>query len=910
MESKAVDDFLEVARNEPTALILDGEAGIGKTTVWLAGCEKAERAGFLVLSTRASAAESVLAYASLATLIDGLDDEAFAELPPPQRLAIDRVLMKVNDDGPGTEQRAVSAAFLSIIENLATTSPVVIAIDDVQWVDPASTTVFASALRRLTGPVGVLATMRDEPELRDVGSWIELRRPTSLQRIRLRPLTIGALHTVLSERLGRSFARPKMRRIHEFSGGNPFYALEFGRAMAEDSWHDELNLPGTLAELVRARLAGLTAEGRNALLAIASLADPTVELISRATSADVETTIAALEEAETRGIIQVDGQRVTFSHPLLTRGVYAEAEPARRRRMHKRLAEIIDEPELKARHLARSAARADEPTLRSLDIAADSARARGAPAAAAEFVDLARKLGGDTPERRIRSAGYHFEAGDPGHARTLLDTTVANLEAGVLRANALKLLAVVRLYDDSFAEAAEILVRAIGESSDDPTSQVQMKVMLAFAEFNGGRVEPAVHSAEDAVAQASRLGRPDLLSQALSMRVMLRFLVGEGLDEQDLDRALELDDDPVDVPIAIRPRVLRALLQLWTDRHDDAADALATTMRRSIERGEESELIFLGFHTALLQVWRGKLTDAELLAEDLMERALQLNGDLPLFIALTVRATVSAYLGREAQVRQDVANAMAASERCGSHRLAEWPVTALGFLEVSKGDHQAALAVLTPLITKLDTMPQATEIVAASFIPDAAEAMVGLGRLQDAEKLIDVIERNGQRLDRAWMLAVGARCRSMLLAATGDVQNATVAIETALRHHRRLPMPFELARTQLLLGQVQRRQRQREAASVSLRSALATFEELGTQIWADRTRGELNRASGTRAHAELTASELRVAELAASGMSNKDMAAALFISPKTVEANLSRIYRKLNIRSRAELGRVMGGGTR
>ncbi|MDT5016608.1 MAG: hypothetical protein QOD39_2768, partial [Mycobacterium sp.] len=319
-------------------------------------------------------------------------------------------------------------------------------------------------------------------------------------------------------------------------------------------------------------------------------------------------------------------------------------------------------------------------------------------------------------------------------------------------------------------------------------------------------------------------------------------------------------------------------------------------------------LIFLGFHRCLLQVWRGNLPEADLISDDIMERALQLNGDFPMFIALTIRSTAGSYAGRVDEVRRDVADALAAAQRCHSHRLAEWPVTNLGFLEVSLGNYEAALEVLAPLLAKLESLPASTEIVAAAFIPDAAEAMIGLGRLDEAEKIVGVIETNGRRLDRAWMLAVGARCRGMLLAAAGDVEAAVAATERALHVHERLAMPFEVARTQLLVGQLQRRQRQREAASATLRTALATFEALGTTLWADRARTELSRAGGTRTREELTASEQRVAELASSGMSNRDMAAAMFISPKTVEANLSRVYRKLNIRSRAELGRVMGKG--
>ena len=181
------------------------------------------------------------------------------------------------------------------------------------------------------------------------------------------------------------------------------------------------------------------------------------------------------------------------------------------------------------------------------------------------------------------------------------------------------------------------------------------------------------------------------------------------------------------------------------------------------------------------------------------------------------------------------------------------------------------------------------------------------GRLGEAEPLVELLERNGRRLDRPWMKAVGARCRGMLLAAQGDVDAANRAVEQALTEHDRLPMPFERARTQLLAGQLQRRQRQKDQAATTLRDALKTFEDLNTRLWADRARAELARADvGTRRMSSLSPSEQRVADLAASGRTNRDVAAALFISPKTVESNLARIYRKLGIHSRAELGRHMG----
>jgi DNA-binding CsgD family transcriptional regulator len=266
---------------------------------------------------------------------------------------------------------------------------------------------------------------------------------------------------------------------------------------------------------------------------------------------------------------------------------------------------------------------------------------------------------------------------------------------------------------------------------------------------------------------------------------------------------------------------------------------------------------------------------------------------------------VGAYAGQEHEVRRDVHEAVAAGQRSSSQRLAEWPVAALGFLETSLGNYEAALDTLRPLLTVLEARPDSTEIIGASFVPDAVEVLIQLGLLAEAEPLIAGLERNGRRLDRPWMLAVGARCRSMLLAARGDVDEAHVAAQRAMVEHDRLPMPFERARTQLLLGQLQRRQRHKEVAAATLREALAVFEDLGTPLWADRVRAELDRVNVAPTSTALTPTEQRVADLAASGLTNRDVAAALFISPKTVEANLARIYRKLGIHSRAELGRRM-----
>ncbi len=900
--------FLATAATEPAALVAEGEPGIGKTTLCLSAIELAEERGFLVLSARPAEAESVLAYASLADLLSSVDSSVLMDLPTPQRLAIDRVLLRADAEDLSTDQRAVGAGFVSVVELLAERAPVLVAIDDLQWLDPSSRNVIAFAARRLSARVGVLGTVRTDPDERgSAASWLQLPQPDGVARVQIRPLSLGGLNAVITQRLGRSLSRPAIVRIQEVSGGNPFYALELARAMDGGVRNTDMPLPMTLTELVRARIGSLDESVRDVLLAMACHAAPTVELVSRATETAAESVVAQLEDIESKGIVGIDGHRLRFAHPLLARGFYTDVTPARRRSMHRRLAEIVDEPELKARHLALAATHGDDMTLLALDEAADMARSRGAPAAAAELLDLAIGLGGGNPERRILSAAHHFDAGEPAQARVLLQDTIGRLEPGPRRAEALTLLALVASLNDSFDEAADLLERALDDVGDELAQRVAILVSLSFAAVNAGRMDSAVQRIEEAVTRAAELGDPHALSQALGMRVMLHFMCGEGVDERSLHRAIELEDSGADVSSAFSPRVQQALLLAWIGALDRANDEMLAIRRRCIETGEEGELSFIDFHSVLIHLWRGSMAEATLIAEDSVERALQLNGDLPLSVALTVRAAVAAYAGDEESVRRDVAEAIAASERCGSRRLGEWPVTMLGFLEVSLGNYEAAIETIKPLMGMLEAVPDSTEVINASYVPDAAEALIQLGRPAEAEPMIAALERNGHRLDRAWMKAVGARCRAMLFAAQGDIQAANRAVELALTEHERLPMPFERARTQLLAGQLQRRQRQKDQAATTLREALKTFEDLNTRLWADRARAELARADvGTRRMSSLSPSEQRVAELAASGMTNRDVAAALFISPKTVESNLARIYRKLGIHSRAELGRHMG----
>jgi ATP/maltotriose-dependent transcriptional regulator MalT len=902
---QSVADFLASASREPAGLVIEGEPGIGKTTVWLTAQEQAHDLGFRIMATRTAAVESGLAYASLTDLLRGVEDVTFDSLPGPQRLALDRILLRTSEDGAATDQRAVSAAFLAIIDMLSETSPVLIAIDDLQWLDPSSRHVVAFAARRLAAGVGMLGTLRTDTES-DMprSSWLQFPRPDAVQRISLSPLSLGALHVVVNERIGRSFPRPTMARIHEESRGNPFYAIEFARVIDTRSPVGEVSLPRTLSELVQSRLGSLDSDLQKALLAVSCLTSATTDQVSRATDICPDRLVDLLEQAEAKGIIEIGGSRLEFAHPLLARGSYDAATPAQRRMMHRRLAGVVEQPELRARHLALGATRQDTGTFQALDTAAESARIRGAPAAAAELLELAMRLGGDTTKRRIQTATHHFAAGDLGRARLLLEEAVTRIQPSDVRADALRTLALVRIADDSFTEAASLLKQGLDDTAGNAELRVQMLITLSYALLNAGDPPAAMLIVDDALAGAAKIGNPHLVSLAQGMRTVLRFMRGDGLDEAAMTHAIATEDRHADLPLAFRPHVQNAMLLGLTGKLERAHQEMLDIRRNCMERGEESELIFIGFHMVLQAVWRGDLTEAALIAEDTMERAQQLGGDFPAFIGLTLRATAAAYGGRQDDARRYIREALAAGQRSSAHTLLGWTVSVLGFLEVSLGDYRAAVTALEPLLAALGAQPDAAEIIPASCLPDAIEALTHLGQFDRAEKLINTLQRNGERLDRPWMLAVGGRGRSMVLAAGGDLDAAVDSAQQALAQHDRLPMPFERARTQLLLGQLLRRQRHREAAAAMQREALATFERLDTPLWAARAKASLARDDTKSPRAGLlTASEQRVAELAASGMTNRDVAAALFISAKTVEVNLTRIYRKLDIHSRAELGR-------
>jgi DNA-binding CsgD family transcriptional regulator len=900
-EVEAIERFLDALAVGWAVLLLEGEPGIGKTTLLRASVNEARRRDVRVLWCAASPSEARLSYAALADLLGAVEAEVLEQLPGPQRAALDAALLRSVPGAGGVDQRAVASAVLSVLEVLAGQGAVVVAVDDLQWVDRPSARVLEFCARRLRGGVGLLASQRVGADR----AWSAgLLRPRELGRIEARvipPLRPAAVARLLRERVQGPLGRRALARVQQASGGNPFYALELARALpAGGPPSPALPLPASLDEIVAARLAGLGREVEEVLLAIAALSEPTLELLERALGPGVA---RPLEVAEERGVVMLEGGQVRFIHPLLADGVYSRVTAIRRRSMHRRLSGAVTDPEERARHLAYAGM---PDAVAALEEAARHVRARGAPDAAAELLELALGLGGGE-ELRVRAAEHHYDAGDPRRAQALLDQAIEGLPPGEARAEALFRLAEIRYHDDSFREARELLERAQSEARGNERLHVMIELRLTFTLFSLGLTPAAAGSARSALARAEQLHDRALLAQALATTVMIDFCLGLGLDDEKLRRALELGDPDQAMGAEFQPSLIACFLYLWTSRFEASRAVLMAGCARWHDRGAEHWLAWAQHPRVWLECWRGDLASATTAMHESVERLLELETPIGRALALTNRAQVAAYAGRAEEGRLDAEEALALFEGAGWAHAAVWPLTTLGFLALSEGDYAAAAARVAPAaaIAAVSGMPEPAALGGLLY-GDAAEALVALGRSEEAETIISWLEQRGAALDRTWAIAVGARCRGLLLAARGDVPGAERALRRALTAHERLPMPIERARSLLVLGRIRRRRRKRLAAKAVLEEALAIFQAVGSPLWADQASTEIaGLGLRPRSSDTLTAAEERVARLAATGLTNQQVSASLLVSPKTVEAHLGRAYRKLGIHSRAELGAHM-----
>jgi DNA-binding CsgD family transcriptional regulator len=611
-------------------------------------------------------------------------------------------------------------------------------------------------------------------------------------------------------------------------------------------------------------------------------------------------------------VVHPGGDVIRFAHPLLASAVYASATTEERRRVHAHLAEHVEHPEERARHLALSSAGPDAQIASELDEAADLARRRGAPDSAAELAELGRRL---TPvedvdelrRRTVQAAEDYFDSGDATRAWALFEEAVAGAPPGHERAQILFRLAAISWLD--IAQVQQLSDQARLQAEGDAELLAATHEHLAWAGIYRGDLGAASRHVAASMEYVHRIIATDVRAAAMSTSAMVGFLTGRPpnvlMVEADRLQDLGSKEEPgIEAISYTGPRIGHGLQLLWAGDLSTARTTLERELRSYEKRGRyllrEEILCYL----AELECRAGNLGAATRAAEEAAEIVTE-SGRVSGILFLFPKALLAAHRGAVDEARSTAQEGLRRCLQYEDFLDANRHRSVLGFLELSLGNPAAAHEWLAPVVDFLEDSGVVEPGVIACAA-DEIEALIGLGKTDRAERLLARFEARARSLDRPWAIATAGRCRALLLAASGDLESARAAIELALKEHHGVGQPLELGRTLLLAGEIERRSKQKRTARASLQEALQIFEQIDAPLWAEKALVSLQRVGGIVGKAgELTPTERRVAELAAAGMTNREVAQALFVSVKSVEANLSRVYAKLGIRSRTQLARRM-----
>ena len=898
VELAAIQAFLDRTAEGPHALVIEGAAGIGKSTLWLGAVAAARERGLEVLASRPAEPERLLANVVLGDLFDGVGPEHLAALPGPPRRAFEAALLMRDDPGGSVDARAVGVALVALLGALGGGRAVLLAIDDDQWMDPSSAATLSFALRRLQGDrVSLLLSRRTAAA--PPTALEDAFEPASVERLGVGPLSVGALNGLLRERTRVAFPRPMQLRLHEVSGGNPFYALELARAGADEGSRVGfafLALPPTLERLVEARLDTLDDQTRQALLLIAAHGRFPVDSLSV-----MSVPPAAVDRAQTAGIVEKAEGVVRFTHPLLASAIYQGATDDERRATHRRLGSIIEDPVHRARHLALGADGTDAALAASIESAANVARDRAASIAAAELAEHALHL---TPpdlvdDRRRRAAAAaraHAAAGDGGRARAIAAESLAEATAGRARAETLILAAEFEPPDVAVA----LLEQGLAEASGLTELEAIIHAGLAENGYFALR-ERDVYTERHAAMSlrlAERLDDDALRANALSILALNHFGAGRGDAIELAERAHRLASRLQD-PALLRnaTRVVGHVLT-WAGDTVRARNWLSGQLAEWTDRDERARTDFL-WYLALVEIWAGRWDAANDYAEQSLEIDAQYGVDTPFAFSFFPSTLLALHRGDLERARSLSEQALAMG---GEAQSVKAYFGILGACDLWAGDPSTAVENFI----RADETSQASGSEDPSmrhWVPDYVEALLQLGRITEASDLTHDWETAARRLGRDRVLAEALRCRGLIAAAGGDIQTAIGLLEEAVTRHQAVGDPFGRARAELALGVNRRRARQKRAAREALEAAIDGFKNLGAPRWVAAARAELARIGGRSRQSGLSPSELSVAALVAEGRTNREIASSLFLGERTVASHLTHIYSKLGIRSRTELAR-------
>jgi DNA-binding CsgD family transcriptional regulator len=891
-------EILDQARARLAAgesVLLYGPAGIGKSTIMQALAADAEPA--LVLRANAAEAEAELPYLALVDLFDGALDEHAADLPAHLRAALDGALLRSALPDTAHDQLAVRLAVLELVRALAAERPVWLVLDDVQWIDQPSAGVLRFVARRLGG---VAARVLAAERVTEGGAPGALDLcPSPCVEIAVPPLPESDVADLLRTRFGVPVPRGRLQRVYTASGGNPLFAVELGRALHErdaGSPIDPLPVPDRLRALLAARIATLPGHARQALLVSAATARPTRSLLERCGVA-VE---AELGEAARAGVIGFDGEAVTFAHPLLREMVYADADTVERRRAHELLAEAVSDPVERARHLAQARPEPDESLAGTLAEAASVARLRGAPATAADLAALAAErtpaeAAGVAAARRLTAAQHAYDAGSPADATRYATAALRDADDRKTRVGARLLL--VDLAGQDKSGIAPLLDAAFCDATDDLELLARVRLYRAVKAHYDRDTEAAMAELKRAEETAEQSGDQDCLVEVLSWRGS--FLDGPEGDEL-LERAGEL---ALGLPLtrpAVGARQLAAMSRLFRGDVGEAARRIES-LRSGVERSGTVHDLAVVLISVTGIYWRaGRCADS--LAAGRYCARLYTDVTPTPGPGLLAGAMGELAGGSAEQAAVYTERAVRAIQDAGDE---DWLKTAFavqGMVHLLAGDPAAAA----------DSMRQAWALeqgqgrVDPGILPwhaDFVEALVGAGARAEAAEVLAEVRQCAERLGRDVAMLGLARAGAVVAAAT-DPREAAEALAAAIETWADHPYQVEVARAWHTLGGLERRAHRRGAARTALTEAVRRYAAAEAVPWWEVAAAELARLDGGRG-AGLSDTERRIVELVRAGATNREIARSMFLSIKAVEANLTRLYRRLGVRNRAQLARAL-----
>lgn len=901
------------------SVLLHGPAGIGKSTVLRALAGEYGAAARTVLRCSPTESESHLPFLALADLLGLVLDEVSERLPAAQRTALESAL---TGRGESTLQRdglALRLAVLSALRALADTGPVLVVADDLQWLDPASAELLGFAARRLGDtPVRMLCAVRTEGEEYD--RHLRASPPDTLA-VRLGPLSRAQLSALLDHRGYTGLPRSTVRDIHRTSGGNALFALELGRALAENPTPprpgEPLPVPTSLRALVLNRLEMLSEEARRTLLVASAGARPTLALLHEAGRANAE---AETAQAAELGLLatEPEGPTVRFAHPMISAALYAEAPAQDRRAAHAALSTAASDPIERARHLALATHGTDPEVAARLAEAAALARDRGAPSVAAQLGLLAARHtpadGPPSPElMRLAAAEDAITAGELDLARDIAREVLSRTTVPEDRVRAW--IIVIDTAGHAMTEVDAIFPQALADAGDDPRLlalvhyQLTWRALLVEGDFDEARGE-AAYAAE----LAARAGDRYTELMALAFQAQIETLMGHPDAPATIRRALE---EPQDPRVACHHNGAGYSRFRWLIMSDQLAEARATVtalLREVRRRGSvESEVHFLR-GVAETELHSGHCSRAL----DLARESLRLARDTGIGeVASAVLTSLAEAAGGDVDRALELAReAVAHAEEDGDQMYVSRALAALGHAQLVAGDVAAAVRSLRR-VREVEQGLGITDPARGRWHGDLAEALVRSGEIAEAQDVIDGTRELALRLDRESVLAVLDRAEALIRAARGEHDAAAAQLTSAQDRLGKLGYSLEEARAAFALAQL----RSDTAGPTSYDEAARLFRRCRALPWlrqvevaaaarpveAAPTPTAASAPDGLDGLDGLASMERQVAALVMEGATNREIAARLFISVKTVEATLTRVYRKLGIRSRVDIVRLAAG---